>query len=492
MERKPYNRRGAASSLGSTRRARPRKHGKEKQPLAGGSRYQCNIGNPTAILLINVEDQKLAITTKVIDVILVKEGLTPVLKVQIYPDSRLNERAVLVQFPDESSASHALSKLNGQEIYQDCCRLHISYWDKSTDLAIYKNDKDSWDYTAVPQDSNKKNGSRPKLQHEHQHELQHEHQHEQQHEHLYEHPYGHLYEHPYGHPYESQYDHKYRHHPGRSGAAMHSLVPYQEITNHRMRPARMVAYRRHTETPRQRPPRRFVQESSPPTSAAARESTTDAVVNTTESRVLVMSGLNCAYFNCDTAFNLLCVFGIITKVKFFHERSAFVEMLEPKHIREAVAGLKNMIMFGNKLNIEVSHNLKLEAVSSTCGQLQDGTSMQKDFLCGINQKTIDRFKSRNQVAKKELYFYNAPVDFDTNQLARILAEWGLHFDFTLQKFASRNQNSVCSSGKIILSSKTQAAEIIVVLNNHEFMRPDLSNRKMCMKVFFYAGEFSRQ
>ncbi|OQR76508.1 heterogeneous nuclear ribonucleoprotein L-like [Tropilaelaps mercedesae] len=81
-----------------------------------------------------------------IDVEVVHKISSPLGRVQRIVIFRKNGVQALVEFESVEQATRARMELDGADIYQGCCTLKVEFA-KPAKLNVYKNDKDTWDYT---------------------------------------------------------------------------------------------------------------------------------------------------------------------------------------------------------------------------------------------------------------------------------------------------------------------------------------------------------
>ncbi|XP_041959514.1 heterogeneous nuclear ribonucleoprotein L-like [Alosa pseudoharengus] len=329
----------------------------------------------------------------------------------------------MVEFESIQNAQRAKAALNGADIYAGCCTLKIEYARPSR-LNVIRNDNDSWDYTKpfLVRRERTKGRQRQAI----------------------------LGEHP------SSY--------GDNGYGSHCpLLPLP--TNTRFKRSshdlpEVVAY------------------PLPQTSSYMGHAT---------SSVAMVSGLHPGKMNCTRIFNLFCLYGNIEKVKFMKSvpGTALVEMGDEYAVDRAITHLNNIKVFSKRLNVCVS---KQQAViPSQVFELEDGSSSYKDFAMTRN----NRFTSAGQASKNiiqppscVLHFYNVPPCVTEDELRRLCSEHGVP-GFIKFKVFDAKPSSKTISGLLEFDSKTDAVEVLTVLNHYQIRIPNGSNPytlKLCFST----------
>ncbi|CAK9302664.1 unnamed protein product [Gordionus sp. m RMFG-2023] len=98
--------------------------------------------NTSPVLHVKIDNMSCPITIDVLYQIFSKNG--QVMKIATY--NKLGEFGALIQYSDSFTASNARTTLNGQNIYNNCCKLRIDFH-KKDDLHISPNDPLCRDYT---------------------------------------------------------------------------------------------------------------------------------------------------------------------------------------------------------------------------------------------------------------------------------------------------------------------------------------------------------
>uniref|UniRef100_A0A8C3A459 Heteroous nuclear ribonucleoprotein L like n=1 Tax=Cyclopterus lumpus TaxID=8103 RepID=A0A8C3A459_CYCLU len=198
----------------------------------------------------------------------------------------------------------------------------------------------------------------------------------------------------------------------------------------------------------------------------------------TSSSVAMVSGLHSSKMNCTRIFNLFCLYGNIEKVKFMKSvpGTALVEMGDEYAVDRAITHLNSIKVFGKRLNVCVSKQHAV--IPSQVFELEDGSSSYKDFAMTRN----NRFSSAGQASKNiiqppsaVLHYYNVPPCISQEHLLRVRRS-ACCFSCTSSKTIS---------GLLEFDSKTEAVEVLTVLNHYQIRIPNGSNPytlKLCFST----------
>uniref|UniRef100_A0A674NAA2 Heteroous nuclear ribonucleoprotein L like n=1 Tax=Takifugu rubripes TaxID=31033 RepID=A0A674NAA2_TAKRU len=205
------------------------------------------------------------------------------------------------------------------------------------------------------------------------------------------------------------------------------------------------------------------------------------------SSVAMVSGLHPSKMNCTRIFNLFCLYGNIEKVKFMKSvpGTALVEMGDEYAVDRAITHLNSIKVFGKRLNVCVSKQHAV--IPSQVFELDDGSSSYKDFAMTRN----NRFSSAGQASKNiiqppsaVLHYYNVPPCISQEQLLRLCTEHDVP-GFVKFKMFDAKPSSKTISGLLEFDSKTEAVEVLTVLNHYQIRIPNGSNPytlKLCFST----------
>ncbi|XP_053731403.1 heterogeneous nuclear ribonucleoprotein L-like isoform X2 [Synchiropus splendidus] len=344
-----------------------------------------------------------------------------VLRIVIF---KRNGIQAMVEFESVQCAQKAKAALNGADIYAGCCTLKIEYA-RPTRLNVIKNDSESWDYTK-PYLVRRERGKGRQRQ-------------------------AILGEHP------SSY--------GNNGFGPPCpLLPLPGNGRHKLSSLDvpdMVSYplpQSSTSYPGHAP-----------------------------SSVAMVSGLHPSKMNCTRIFNLFCLYGNIEKVKFMKSvpGTALVEMGDEYAVDRAITHLNSIKVFSKRLNVCVSKQHAV--IPSQVFELEDGSSSYKDFAMTRN----NRFSSAGQASKNiiqppsaVLHYYNVPPCISQEHLLKLCTEHDVP-GFIKFKMFDAKPSSKTISGLLEFDSKTEAVEVLTVLNHYQIRIPNGSNPytlKLCFST----------
>uniref|UniRef100_H3CBY4 Heteroous nuclear ribonucleoprotein L like n=1 Tax=Tetraodon nigroviridis TaxID=99883 RepID=H3CBY4_TETNG len=383
-----------------------------------------NADNPNSgnkVLLLSIQNPLYPITTDVLYTVCNPVG--NVLRIVIF---KRNGIQAMVEFESVHCAQKAKAALNGADIYAGCCTLKIEYA-RPTRLNVIKNDNESWDYTKpylVRRADRGKGRQRQAI--------------------LGEHPASYS-ENGYGPPCP--------------------LLPLPSNSRYKLSPLDvpdMVSY-------------------------PLPQSSSYSYSGHTPSSVAMVSGLHPSKMNCTRIFNLFCLYGNIEKVKFMKSvpGTALVEMGDEYAVDRAITHLNSIKVFGKRLNVCVSKQHAV--IPSQVFELEDGSSSYKDFAMTRN----NRFSSAGQASKNiiqppsaVLHYYNVPPCVSQEQLLRLCSEHDVP-GFVKFKMFDAKPSSKTISGLLEFDSKTEAVEVLTVLNHYQIRIPNGSNPytlKLCFST----------
>lgn len=142
--------------------------------------------------------------------------------------------------------------------------------------------------------------------------------------------------------------------------------------------------------------------------------------------VMMLYGLRPDKFNCDRIFNLLCMYGNISKVKFLKSKEgcAMVQMGDGASVERCIDSLNDVALFDTELQISYSKQPFLHDVVQPF-ILPDGSLSFKDFQGNKN----NRFKNPEVASKNRilppsqvLHFFNAPFGITEDELIHIFQQ----------------------------------------------------------------------
>ncbi|KAI4813332.1 hypothetical protein KUCAC02_024664 [Chaenocephalus aceratus] len=164
----------------------------------------------------------------------------------------------------------------------------------------------------------------------------------------------------------------------------------------------------------------------------------------TPSSVAMVSGLHSSKMNCTRIFNLFCLYGNIEKV-------ALVEMGDEYAVDRAITHLK--LHQGVWQETQCLHAV----IPSQVFELEDGSSSYKDFAMTRN----NRFSSAGQASKNIIQPPSAVL--------ALLQRPSMHIAGPPTEASSKT-----ISGLLEFDSKTEAVEVLTVLNHYQIRIPSES------------------
>uniref|UniRef100_A0A7N6AG29 RRM domain-containing protein n=1 Tax=Anabas testudineus TaxID=64144 RepID=A0A7N6AG29_ANATE len=189
------------------------------------------------------------------------------------------------------------------------------------------------------------------------------------------------------------------------------------------------------------------------------------------SSVAMVSGLHPSKMNCTRIFNLFCLYGNIEKVG-VSKRFPLVCQTEAVHAK-----------FCAVCSVSKQHAV----IPSQVFELEDGSSSYKDFAMTRN----NRFSSAGQASKNiiqppsaVLHYYNVPPCISQDHLLRLCKEHDVP-GFVKFKMFDAKPSSKTISGLLEFDSKTEAVEVLTVLNHYQIRIPNGSNPytlKLCFST----------
>uniref|UniRef100_A0A674NNB6 Heteroous nuclear ribonucleoprotein L like n=1 Tax=Takifugu rubripes TaxID=31033 RepID=A0A674NNB6_TAKRU len=407
-----------------------------------------NADNPNSgnkVLLLSIQNPLYPITTDVLYTVCNPIG--NVLRIVIF---KRNGIQAMVEFESVHCAQKAKAALNGADIYAGCCTLKIEYA-RPTRLNVIKNDNESWDYTKpylVRRDRGKGRQRQAILG-----------------------------EHPSSYS-ENGYGEMGLQDVGLLGPSSLSrlllLMSVSLIPDHCLQlcaapgpPCPLLPLPSNTRYKLASLDVPDMVSYPPPQSSSYSYS------GHIPSSVAMVSGLHPSKMNCTRIFNLFCLYGNIEKVKFMKSvpGTALVEMGDEYAVDRAITHLNSIKVFGKRLNVCVSKQHAV--IPSQVFELDDGSSSYKDFAMTRN----NRFSSAGQASKNiiqppsaVLHYYNVPPCISQEQLLRLCTEHDVP-GFVKFKMFDAKPSSKTISGLLEFDSKTEAVEVLTVLNHYQIRIP---------------------
>ena len=402
---------------------------------------------PNHILLFTVFNPNYPITCEVLHTICSPMG--KVLRIVIF---RKNGVQAMVEFESLEAAKTAKESLYGCDIYSGCCTLKVEYA-KPAKLNVYKNDSDSFDYTnpnpgkTANQDQNihaqVTGPQRPVLLKEPLVARQQ----------VNGNGLSHAYENGLAQIAPTRGSAGPVEVIAGSGAAGMGRSSAAQAGNNYFRSNSGVG------TPILATPISLM------TSGGQTVATSPTYHN--QGSVCMVYGLNPDKMNGNRLFNLFCLYGNVTRVKFLKtkEGCAMVQLGDSAAVERAIANLNNTIFFGTKMQLGFSKQAFLADVQSPY-QLVDGTPSFQDFMGNKNNRFMNpemASKNRIQPPSKILHFFNTPPGLDEKDVEKLFTDNGAPRPKCVKMFPSKTDRS--SSGLIEFASQGDALEGLVCCNH---------------------------
>ncbi|KAM4042345.1 heterogeneous nuclear ribonucleoprotein L-like isoform 2-T2 [Anomaloglossus baeobatrachus] len=205
--------------------------------------------------------------------------------------------------------------------------------------------------------------------------------------------------------------------------------------------------------------------------------------------VAMVGGLHQDKMNCDRVFNLFCLYGNVSKIKFMKSipGQAFVEMTDEFAVKRVVGFLNMAEVFGKTINVCVSKQHSV--IPSHMFQLRDGSSSYKEFgMSKLNRFTIDSQPSKNTMQPPScvVRYYNAPLNTSESDLLKICEQQKVPKFIKHKAFEPRQPFKPSSSGLLEWKTKSEALEAVIVLNHYTIKIPYTLN-PYTMKMSFSAA-----
>lgn len=203
------------------------------------------------------------------------------------------------------------------------------------------------------------------------------------------------------------------------------------------------------------------------------------------SPVVMVYNLDSERFNCKKLFNLVSLYGNVNKINFIRSKEgcAMVEFASSLAALETIKLLNNILVFGNRLNIEVSKKMYVEEIRRPY-DLPNGDKSFENFIGDKN----NRFNTPQQAAKnrlippsKILHFYNVPK-MDDDSMMDIFSEANAPFPTKLTWFDNKSSRATVT-GLVQFETVDEACEALVIVNNTE-IDSESSSRPYIMKLCF--------
>ncbi|CDW55109.1 RRM 5 and RRM 1 and RRM 6 domain containing prote in [Trichuris trichiura] len=208
-----------------------------------------------------------------------------------------------------------------------------------------------------------------------------------------------------------------------------------------------------------------------------------------ESAVIMIYGLDPTLANCDRLFNLLCLYGNVMKIKFLITRSdtVMVEMSDQKSAQRVIDYLHNATIFNKTIHVSFSRQPYLNEVRDP-PSMHDGTPSYKEYSDSRLQRfTSPHIATKNRVIQpqKYLYFFNAPPNVTEDHLISLFEEARAPVPAHVKIFSKRGEMVKNSAGILQFEDAAAATEALMFCNHASVDCP--GNKSPFIMKLCFAG-----
>ncbi|KFD52704.1 hypothetical protein M513_06360 [Trichuris suis] len=208
-----------------------------------------------------------------------------------------------------------------------------------------------------------------------------------------------------------------------------------------------------------------------------------------ESAVIMIYGLDPTLANCDRLFNLLCLYGNVMKIKFLITRSdtVMVEMSDQKSAQRVIDYLHNATIFNKIIHVSFSRQPYLNEVRDP-PSMHDGTPSYKEYSDSRLQRfTSPHIATKNRVIQpqKYLYFFNAPPNVTEDHLISLFEEARAPVPAHVKIFSKRGEMVKNSAGILQFEDAAAATEALMFCNHASVDCP--GNKSPFIMKLCFAG-----
>uniref|UniRef100_A0A5S6QNS4 RRM domain-containing protein n=1 Tax=Trichuris muris TaxID=70415 RepID=A0A5S6QNS4_TRIMR len=208
-----------------------------------------------------------------------------------------------------------------------------------------------------------------------------------------------------------------------------------------------------------------------------------------DSAVIMIYGLDPTLANCDRLFNLLCLYGNVMKIKFLITRSDTVmaEMSDPKSAQRVIDYLHNAVIFNKTIHVCFSRQPYLNEVRDP-PPMHDGSPSYKEYSDSRLQRfTSPHIATKNRVIQpqKYLYFFNAPPNVTEDHLVSLFEEARAPVPVHVKIFSKRGEMVKNSAGILQFEDAIAATEALMFCNHASVDCP--GNKSPFIMKLCFAG-----
>jgi len=145
--------------------------------------------------------------------------------------------------------------------------------------------------------------------------------------------------------------------------------------------------------------------------------------------VVVVHNLATGEMNCDRLFNLVCQYGNVSKIFFMKTKPgcAMIEMGDHEGAQRIISNLQSTLLFGNKLQLDLSKKHIRITNAPLEFKLDDGTNSVKDY---VSDWRLNRFNTKEMARKnrilaptKVIHFYGVSRDMSEDDIEKLFEEY---------------------------------------------------------------------
>jgi len=215
---------------------------------------------------------------------------------------------------------------------------------------------------------------------------------------------------------------------------------------------------------------RFRELSPPPQSSTMKS----------DSFVFNVEGLSSPSWNCERLFNLLCLYGNVSRIKFLKskEGGAMVQMNHCENLRQHLKSLNSTFIFGQTFIIVPSRQIEIQPMNRPF-PLENGEPSYVEFHTNRNNRylTSDQAVKNHPVSPSHvLYYFNTPPNMTEIDIVRFFEDLGAKRPVKIKNFPSKkeshhdrnrrgNNQPKGVTGLAEFRTITDACECLILANN---------------------------
>lgn len=214
-----------------------------------------------------------------------------------------------------------------------------------------------------------------------------------------------------------------------------------------------------------------------------------APTGSAQGSVMMVYGLQPEKVNCDKLFNLFCLYGNVSKVKFLKtkEGCAMIQMGDSIAVERCLQNLNNVTIGNQDSTVKLQLGFSKQAFLSDVTNpyvLPDKTPSFKDFTGSKNNRFLNPAmanKNRIQPPSKIVHFFNTPPDLTEDTVNRVFLDHGIDPPSTVKLFPLKSERS--SSGLIEFNGVGVAVQAIMECNHTALENNSKSSSNSSHKFF---------